>query len=119
MATAGCKAKNISDDVSIWGNSLEDLNQNFTQVLQRLKQQGLKLNLAKCIFAVQKVTFAGHIISSEGISPDPAKVSVINNMKGPSKLSEILFRNDQLLQSFYTRLLYCSRTNKTSNKEKH
>ena len=54
MAIAGCKAKNISDDVSIWGNSLEDLNQNFTQVLQRLKQQGLKLNLAKCIFAVQK-----------------------------------------------------------------
>ena len=26
MAIAGCKAKNISDDVLIWGNSLEDLN---------------------------------------------------------------------------------------------
>ena len=52
MAIAGCKAKNISDDVLIWENSLEDLNQNFTQVLERLKQQRLKLTLAKCIFAV-------------------------------------------------------------------
>ena len=52
MAIAGCKAKNISDDVLIWGNSLEDLHQNFTQVLERLKQQRLKLTLAKRIFAV-------------------------------------------------------------------
>ena len=66
MAIAGCKAKNIGDDVLIQGNSLEDLNKNFTHVLERLKQRGLKFNLVKCIFAVQKVTFSGHIISSEG-----------------------------------------------------
>ena len=101
MAITGCKAKNISDDVLIWGSSLEDLNQNFAQVLERLKQRGLKLNLAKCIFAVQKVTFAGHIISSEGISPDPAKISAINNLKEPTNLSEI--------KSFLGMINYCNR----------
>ena len=45
---------------------------------------GLKLNKKKCIFRVTETTFLGHVISCNGIKPDPRKIEAILNMPLPS-----------------------------------
>ena len=47
------------DDVVIWGSTLLEHNERLTKVLQRVRENGLKLNRAKCQFGVQEITFLG------------------------------------------------------------
>ena len=73
----------------IWGDTIEQLDNRFAKVLGRFNRLGLKINLKKCTFATQKLIFAGHHISPQGVSPDPNKVNIIQNAKTPSNVSEI------------------------------
>jgi hypothetical protein len=48
------------------------------QVLAKLRAAGLKVDLAKCAFAVKEVKYLCFIISArEGIKVDPEKVAVM------------------------------------------
>ena len=80
---------NLQDDIIIWGESMEEHNSRLITVLNRIRQSGLKLNKSKCIYAAEQVTFLGHIISSDGIKPDPRKTSAINDMPLPSTKVEL------------------------------
>jgi len=62
------------DDIVICGSSLQEHNKRLTEVLQRLCKHNLKLQVEKCEFLRKKVTYLGHIISKNGISPDLAKL---------------------------------------------
>ena len=87
---AGCKgAKNISDDIAIWGKNQEEHDRNLANVLAKCEEKGLKLNPKKCIFSVNKILFAGHELSAEGINPDKKKVQSIQNIPAPKNLSEL------------------------------
>jgi hypothetical protein len=48
-------------------------------VFQRLKEVHLKLNLNKCCFGVQNITFLGHVVSIEGSYLNPKKIIVVEN----------------------------------------
>ena len=65
------------DDVIIRGGNFEEMMENLGAVLSRMFKAGLTLNLAKCLFCQPKVTFLGHEVSSEGLSPDPVKVQTV------------------------------------------
>ena len=43
----------------------------------------MKLNKEKCIFGESQVKFLGHIVSSDGIKADPAKISAVCDMPIP------------------------------------
>jgi transposase InsO family protein len=43
----------------------------------------------KCEFSKTEIKFAGHVISSAGIKPDPDKVSAIIKMAAPTNVSEL------------------------------
>ena len=47
---------------------------HLQQVFDRLLQAGLKLQPKKCQFLKPEVQYLGHIVSRQGISPDPAKI---------------------------------------------
>ena len=79
----------MSDDILVRRNTLEEHNENSKNIFKRIHTNGLRINPAKCTFAVQKLTFAGHIIFSNVISPNPAKISAINNIKEPSNITEV------------------------------
>ena len=82
--------KNISDDILIWGSSIKKLDQRFERVLDRFTELGLKINLKKCIFATDKLIFAGLQITSTGVSPDPYKIDILQRAKMYQKLSHFL-----------------------------
>ena len=90
MVISDCrKTKNISDDILIWGNTLEEHNANLENALSKLSAKNLKINLGKCIFAAPSLTFNGHVFSSNDITPDPAKVNSIKNLPAPTNVSEV------------------------------
>ncbi|GFN90719.1 retrovirus-related pol polyprotein from transposon opus [Plakobranchus ocellatus] len=47
------------------------------------------MNKAKCQFRQKKVKYCGHVISKDGIEPDPAKISAINDMPPFQNLAEL------------------------------
>ncbi|PFX14400.1 Uncharacterized protein K02A2.6 [Stylophora pistillata] len=68
-------AINISDDISVFRNTLEEHDQSLKAVFQRLRKKGLTLNKRKCEYRKEKLEFFGYVFSRDGISPDPKKVA--------------------------------------------
>ena len=77
------------DDIVIYGSSLEDHNKRLTEVLQRLREANLKLQPDKCEFLRKEVNYLGHVISEDGISPDPAKLQAIRDFPEPQKVKDV------------------------------
>lgn len=77
------------DDLIIFGRSLEQHNRNLMTVFSRLRKMNLKLNPSKCEFLKKQILYLGHIISSEGISPDPEKVLAIKDYPRPTTSDEV------------------------------
>ena len=77
------------DDIIIVGRSFEEHLHHLQQVLDRLKSAGLKIQPSKCHFLQKKVNFLGHIVSSEGVSPDPSKTSRVKEWPTPHSVLEV------------------------------
>jgi hypothetical protein len=58
-------------------------------VLDLLKQDDWRIKLSKCSFAQQQLSYLGHVISSDGISIDPAKIDAIVTWPLPSNTKEL------------------------------
>ena len=71
------------DDILVWGKTMEDYNKHVEAALKRCQAISLTLKKDKCRFEAPQVTYLGHIISAEGISPDKEKVRAIAEMPPP------------------------------------
>lgn len=77
------------DDLLVISPSLERHLEYLHQVFERLRLFNLKANRDKCVFARDRFTYLGHVVSSRGIEPDPTKVEAVTNMKPPMNLKEL------------------------------
>lgn len=59
------------------------------KVLKRIADFGLKLSPSKCKFFQTKVKYLGHVISAQGIQPDPDKVAAIREWPRPQTVREL------------------------------
>ena len=88
--------KVIRDDILVVGygetdsEALINHDQNVIQLLKRARQVNLKLNKSKVKLRQAEVKFMGHVISKDGLKPDPDKVTAIKNMPKPESKSEVL-----------------------------
>ena len=55
----------------------------------QIRKAGLKLNLEKCQFWMQRLPFLGHIIIPQGIGPDSGKVEAIKKLIPPRNVSQL------------------------------
>lgn len=65
------------DDIIVFSDSLEQHEERLMKVLKRIADFGLKLSPCKCKFFQTKVKYLRHVISAQGIQPDPDKVAAI------------------------------------------
>ena len=65
------------DDVIVKSNNFSQHIDHLTKVLERIKQARLKLSEEKFVLFQQQVEFLGHIVSKDGITTNPKKVSAI------------------------------------------
>ena len=63
---------------------------NLQQVLERLRQVGLKLQPHKYKFLEAQVTYLGHVVSAQGVSPDPEKTSKIKSWPIAQEVQQFL-----------------------------
>ena len=80
------------DDVCIFSNNFDTHLKDVQDVFDRLRQAQLKLKPSKCHFFQKKIKFLGHIVTEQGILPDPDKLKAISLLKAPTNVT--------LLQSF-------------------
>ena len=86
--------KVIRDDILVVGygetdsEALLDHDQNVVRLLERAKQVNLKLSRSKVKLRQAEVKFMGHVISKDGLKPDPEKVTAIKNMPKPTSKPE-------------------------------
>lgn len=77
------------DDILIASRSLTEHEKHISAVLQRLRDYGLTINLAKCEFAKTELKFLGHLITPNGIKPLPAKVQAILEIPKPAQAKNL------------------------------
>ncbi|XP_028304146.1 uncharacterized protein K02A2.6-like [Gouania willdenowi] len=77
------------DDILVTGKTEEEHLQNLDQVLKRMEMAGLRLKRSKCVFQAPSVTYLGHRISAQGLSPMTEKVRAIKEAPSPKNVAEL------------------------------
>ena len=97
----------IVDDILISAPNLKTIEKRIRKVIDRCKDENVTISLKK--FQVStNVKFGGHIISSEGVMPDPERLKAIANHKEPASVREVrgFLRLANQLASFYPDLAH-------------
>lgn len=58
-------------------------------VLKKLESENLKLNMNKCSFLQNKISYLGHEISPDSIQPGDSKLSAVSQFKTPRNVHEV------------------------------
>lgn len=77
------------DDIIVFSTSLQEHMVNLQKVFQRLRESNFKIQLDKSEFLKLETAYLGHIISKDGIKPNPDKISAIQNYPLPKTATEI------------------------------
>ncbi|CAM8931913.1 unnamed protein product [Rhodiola kirilowii] len=72
------------DDFTMYGNTFDECLLNVGRVLARCEETNLVLNYEKCHFMVTHGIVLGHVVSSEGIQVDKAKIDLMLSLPYPT-----------------------------------
>nr|GEV15310.1 putative reverse transcriptase domain-containing protein [Tanacetum cinerariifolium] len=81
------------DDILIYSKNMKEHKEHLKAILELLKKEELYAKFSKCEFWIPKVQFLGHVIDSQGIHVDPAKIESIKDWaspKTPTKIRQFL-----------------------------
>ena len=79
----------IVDDVLVYGSTKEEHDMRLRNVLLRARSKGIRFNPDKAKISASEVPYFGHILSSNGLKPDPEKVKAIISMESPKDRPEL------------------------------
>ena len=91
------------DDLIIFSDTLEEHLEHLREVFKILREAKLKLKGKKCQFFLQEVSFLGHVVTPDGIKPDPGKIEKILNFKVPTNVKQV--QSFLGLASYYRRFI--------------
>ena len=77
------------DDVIVFSSSFDHHLKNLKAVFTRLVDAGLKLKSTKCHLCCDEVHYLGHIVSRNGLRPDPEKVSCVRDYPAPADVKQL------------------------------
>lgn len=77
------------DDIVIYASNLTDHETKLKNIFKTLQRNNLKLNPDKCEFLRKEVTYLGHLITSDGVKPDPIKTRVIEEFPSPTDTTTV------------------------------
>ncbi|GJR92622.1 reverse transcriptase domain-containing protein [Tanacetum coccineum] len=79
----------LIDDILIYSRNKEEHEDHLRTILELLKKEKLYAKFSKCDFWINIVQFLGHVIDSQGIHVDPAKIEVVKDWASPTTPIEI------------------------------
>ncbi|MGL4337186.1 MAG: RNase H-like domain-containing protein [Turicibacter sp.] len=77
------------DDIVVFSTSFEEHLKDLEMVFKRLKLANLKIKPSKCEWAKDSVVYVGHVISKNGIQPNPENVSKVQNFPVPNTVKQV------------------------------
>jgi hypothetical protein len=77
------------DDLLVHSASHEEHIATLRQVLKCLVHHNIKLNLQKCVFGSEDVSYLGFCLTKEGIKPGTDKLKAVINAPPPSNVHEV------------------------------
>ena len=77
------------DDVIVYGRDVPDHLERLREVLGRIRQANLKLKPSKCHLFQDEVPFLGHIITKDGVLPNPENVRKVVEWPPPQTVTEV------------------------------
>ncbi|GKE16664.1 putative reverse transcriptase domain-containing protein [Tanacetum coccineum] len=93
----------LIDDILIYSRNKEEHADHLRIILELLKKEKLYAKFSKCDFWISIVQFLGHVIDSQGIHVDPAKIEAFENWASPSTPAEV--RQFLGLAGYYRRFI--------------
>nr|GFC08692.1 putative reverse transcriptase domain-containing protein [Tanacetum cinerariifolium] len=91
------------DDILIYSKNRKEHEGYLKLFLKLLNKEELYAKFSKCKFWLSKVQILGHVIDSEGIHVDPAKIEAIKDWESPKTPNEI--RQFLGLASYYRQFI--------------
>ena len=82
-------AEAIVDDILVWGRDIQEHDARLKKVLDRVKEVNLKLNPKKCQIRKEEIPYVGHLLTKDGLKPDPEKIRAVQEMTQPSNTKEL------------------------------
>jgi len=81
-------------------------DQKLVRLLERCRQVGFRLNAEKLKLRQNSIVFLGHLVSSEGLKPDPVKVKAVDKLPVPTGVEAVQRVNGfvNYLAKFFPRL---------------
>ena len=77
------------DDICVFAETADQMLDRIELVFSRLQEYHLKIKPKKSYFFQTSVMFLGHILSAQGVSPNPEKVSKIKDWPTPKTPKEV------------------------------
>ncbi|GJR77621.1 reverse transcriptase domain-containing protein [Tanacetum coccineum] len=91
------------DDILIYSRNKEEHANHLRIILELLRKEKLYAKFSKCDFWIRIVQFLGHLIDSQGLHVDPAKIEAVKNWTSPTTPTEV--RQFLGLAGYYRRFI--------------
>ncbi|GKF19696.1 putative reverse transcriptase domain-containing protein, partial [Tanacetum coccineum] len=76
-------------DILIYSKNKEEHGKHLKTILNLLRSKKLYAKFLKCDFWLDSVQFLGHVIDSNGVHVDPAKIEAVKNWAAPTTPTEV------------------------------
>uniref|UniRef100_A0A0A9YJ44 RNA-directed DNA polymerase n=1 Tax=Lygus hesperus TaxID=30085 RepID=A0A0A9YJ44_LYGHE len=77
------------DDIIVYSTSLPEHINRLEEIFKRLREANLKIQLDKTEFLRKEIAYLGHVITPNGVKPNPEKIKAIQNYPIPTTSKEI------------------------------
>ncbi|CAF1301583.1 unnamed protein product [Adineta ricciae] len=77
------------DDIIVFSATFEQHQHDLRKVFTALSEANLTLKATKCHFCLPEIKYLGHLVTSEGIKPDPALVETVVECKQPITIKDV------------------------------
>lgn len=81
--------ENISDDLTVHGDSDVEHDEHLIHVIETVIKSGLTLNIQKCLIRLPELQYMGHIMSGNGTAPTQDRVKAVVEARRPNSTSEV------------------------------
>ena len=79
----------LDDVLVIQKGSFDKHLKQLEEIFRRCKSHDLKLNAAKCNFAMAEIDYLGYVVTSKGVKPNPNKIKAIQALARPTTKTEV------------------------------
>jgi hypothetical protein len=89
MGLKGIDCLAYLDDLICYSATMDEHVHKLRKIFQRLEQANFKIQPDKCVFATDSVEYLGHIVTRDGVKPDPRKVQAIQKYPVPRNVRDV------------------------------